>query len=469
MQIISLTLWLILFLKTTLGSQEHNADEKELILLLEVTRHGARTPYGSGSELINTTWPTGQGELTNSGERQHFLQGAKIRKKYIDELKFLPETFDPRQSYIRSTDYNRTIMSAYSQMLGLYPLGNGPNFDSNARRRAAVPPFELSSGASAFVSRSEVLEYNYSPFPIHVQPKGTDYMLRGYNTQLWPIIEELKEKSFDEAHEKTKDELAPLYSDMLTIWKIPADKLTLDKATPFLDAYEMSRMDNLAIDNELSDKARNLVSKYFYYAFYDGIFGNPMVAKLTATTFLNYVIDNFKAKIDAHRNSSDVSEFHKNIRHIYFSAHDTTIAGFLSAIEQQHTQKSYPPLANLNLIELYKKGNKYYLNWNVDGQYLNISNHWNAEGDWELYSTLDYFKSRTVDDLINECKHKHSGSTGEFPLWALITLVVVGLLLIAAMAGIWAYWISTKKRNDEVEEYNDEEYSNIDHTEKING
>lgn len=161
---------------------------------------------------------------------------------------------------------------------------------------------------------------------------------------------------------------------MRTKWNVPENKLNLNDATPYLDAYEMSRRNDVKVPNEISEEAQNLVPRFFKLTFYDGIYGDPQVAKLTATTFLNYLIDNFRGKVAAHRGDAGVSEFHKNIKHIYFSAHDTTLAGFITAIEQHVNQTHYPPLASLHLLELYKKGDKYYMNWNADGEFFNINN-----------------------------------------------------------------------------------------------
>ena len=56
------------------------------------------------------------------GQRLHYLSGLKKRKQYIDTLQFLPDVYDPQQLYAESTDTNRTIISGYSHLLGMYPL-----------------------------------------------------------------------------------------------------------------------------------------------------------------------------------------------------------------------------------------------------------------------------------------------------------------------------------------------------------
>lgn len=90
---------------------------------MEVSRHGARAPLKIENE---EKWEEAPGELTSQGERMHYLIGNHLRSTLIDELKFLDPEFNNQQVYVRSTVVNRTIMSARSQLLGLYPPESGP-------------------------------------------------------------------------------------------------------------------------------------------------------------------------------------------------------------------------------------------------------------------------------------------------------------------------------------------------------
>lgn len=69
-------------------------------------------------------WPEGVGALTAVGERAHFELGRRLRKRYVDSG-FLPFSFSAKDIYLRSTTIDRTLMSAYSQMAGMFPAGTG--------------------------------------------------------------------------------------------------------------------------------------------------------------------------------------------------------------------------------------------------------------------------------------------------------------------------------------------------------
>ena len=45
---------------------------------------------------------------------QQFVLGKKLRHRYVDQLGFMDGKFHMDQIYVRSTDYNRTLLSAIS-------------------------------------------------------------------------------------------------------------------------------------------------------------------------------------------------------------------------------------------------------------------------------------------------------------------------------------------------------------------
>ncbi|KAK9886473.1 hypothetical protein WA026_016756 [Henosepilachna vigintioctopunctata] len=63
-------------------------------------------------------WPNPMGELTNIGKRQHYELGQWIRNRYNG---FLSQTYEKDEIYIRSSDVDRCLMSAASNLAGLYP------------------------------------------------------------------------------------------------------------------------------------------------------------------------------------------------------------------------------------------------------------------------------------------------------------------------------------------------------------
>jgi lysosomal acid phosphatase len=89
--------------------------------LKKVFRHGERTPVVSyPNDIYNETYWSkygGFGQLTQAGMKRHNHFGKFLRDRYAN---FLNKYYNRNEVFVRSTDYDRTLMSAYSLLSGLY-------------------------------------------------------------------------------------------------------------------------------------------------------------------------------------------------------------------------------------------------------------------------------------------------------------------------------------------------------------
>lgn len=130
---ISLIKLILLFSLLCLGFSE-----EKLFFALTHFRHGARAPiFLSESEIddYGMEWKT-PGELTSGGHRMHYLLGVYNRKRYIPKL--LSEKYNPHDIYVISSNYNRTIQSALSQLQGLYPSDKN-NTLNDKQKKYSIP------------------------------------------------------------------------------------------------------------------------------------------------------------------------------------------------------------------------------------------------------------------------------------------------------------------------------------------
>ncbi|VDP31017.1 unnamed protein product [Heligmosomoides polygyrus] len=74
--------------------------------------------------------------------RQQYALGRVLRKRYMnDSSPLLDKRYHSKQVYIRSTDVNRTLISAYSNAAGMFAGGEaGKDYPSQAEsvRRDAL-------------------------------------------------------------------------------------------------------------------------------------------------------------------------------------------------------------------------------------------------------------------------------------------------------------------------------------------
>jgi hypothetical protein len=154
-------------------------------------RHGARAPDrgvvekdGKNVDILGEEWDA-PGELTPSGMRMHYLLGARNRKRWEN---FLSSSYDVKELYVKSTDYNRTIMSVMSHLQGLYPASTGPVL-SEGQVRKALPPVDTTGladektalGTNALLNGIQVI-------PVHLLNNDKDYFYFYNPTSCTPLI-----------------------------------------------------------------------------------------------------------------------------------------------------------------------------------------------------------------------------------------------------------------------------------------
>ena len=82
--------------------------QTEIAYIWEINRHGARTPFSDTRGFSQTP-----GQLTAVGMRQRYLLG-KYNRQRLDQYGFMTNN----SMLVESTDYYRTIQSAYAEISG---------------------------------------------------------------------------------------------------------------------------------------------------------------------------------------------------------------------------------------------------------------------------------------------------------------------------------------------------------------
>lgn len=133
-------------------------------------RHGARTPTGSypTDPYQESFWGMPWGELTTTGMRQHFEQGARLRKRYIEQTGLLGRKYSRYETTVRSADTPRCLQSAAANLAGFY--AGSPSF-----------PLDVNGWPST-----------WTPVPIHSMPHDEDRELEAGGE--CPRADKLKEK-----------------------------------------------------------------------------------------------------------------------------------------------------------------------------------------------------------------------------------------------------------------------------------
>ncbi|GAB6025569.1 mitochondrial acyl carrier protein [Chamberlinius hualienensis] len=340
-------------------------DCQTLELVQVLFRHGDRSPTDPfPNDVNNAYWietTEGFGMLSNIGKQQHKALGQYLRQRYDG---FLNSSYDHRQFSIDSTDVDRTLMSAYCNLAGLYPPSGN----------------QVWNPAIA-----------WQPIPVHTRPTESDYVLSTDSS--CPKYDYL----FDQV--KNSPELVAINLENKYLYEFVTnqtgfyvyDIFSLNHVT---DALYCDQCHNLTWPSwvpPLWDQMWHLHDIKFRYEY-----AVPELSRLKGGNLLGTFISNMKVK------STGIEP---TVKVLFFSSHDSTLAAFLGAL--QLFNDITPPYASAIILELYKDASDVYSvqisyrnDTKVEPYLLTIPNCSNL-------CPLDQFINLTApmvpEDIVNEC------------------------------------------------------------------
>jgi len=285
-------------------------------LVIEVFRHGAR------GALVNTYdpdsyWRNNLGELTSGGMRMHYLLGTALKKKYPKLLK----TYDPVNIYVRSTDVNRTIMSAYSQLSGVFE-GDGPNIITEVAE-LALPAYQHDSIKDKVkeLNNAYALPNKFQAVPIHVVPKTEDILMRPFDACKkqpdWVIENQKSEVVTSIFNNEMKELVAHLKSKNINIDAMA--KLSYVGDTCITNKFQgLPLPGGISVDSQLFKDAK-FAAEYMTVKQIEGTAVQRALFSTPILTEIKKYVDNFKTAPAT------------NPKFVFLSAHDTTLMTILAA------------------------------------------------------------------------------------------------------------------------------------------
>jgi len=112
---------------------------------------GDRQSYNAKFPIDDQKWPVDYGQLTGRGMQQTKEFGQELHKRYVQKNNLLHDKYDHFETHARSTDVDRTLVSAMGVMAGLYPGESS-----------------VKNGAKGTV-----------PVPVHTVPYASDALMDG--------------------------------------------------------------------------------------------------------------------------------------------------------------------------------------------------------------------------------------------------------------------------------------------------
>ncbi|XP_053370272.1 lysosomal acid phosphatase-like isoform X2 [Clarias gariepinus] len=289
--------------------------EDTLRFVTVLFRHGDRSPVNAypNDPHNESAWPQGFGQLSLEGMKQHFYLGQLLRKRYTG---FLSESYSRFEIAVRSSDYDRTIMSAASNLAGLYH--NDPRM---------IHP-----------------DLHWRPIPIHTVPLDEEKLL-SFPMANCPRYEQLMNETenseiYQKKNEENKDFLKTLRN------KTGLDSLSLKTVWKVYDTLSAEEHNNLSLPRWVTPEVMKKlkVLNDFSYEIFFGIYKREEKCKLQGGVLLDRIIKNLTAA--ATLNSP------QQLKMIMYSAHDTTILALQEALNVSNGLA--PPFASCHIFELHQ-------------------------------------------------------------------------------------------------------------------
>jgi len=295
------------------------ASEK-LIFAIDIIRHGDRTPLIEFPKAPHH-WKEGLGQLTAIGMSQEYQLGQRLRKEYMMQYQLLPKEYSVKTMYVLSTEYDRTVMSAQSLLLGLYPQGKGPKIPA---------------------SQTYALPHGYQPIPIFTLPRHDDILVSPFHDKR--IFKKLLQKylfSTPEWMEKAQE-----LKQHLPKWRAATGLPLTDPMQLVLlaDTIYIYQLYQLPLPTDLSQKDITLITdsvRSQWTAFYK----HPVIATVSGSKLLKLIIENLKR----------ANERNTELKYILFSAHDNTLLAQMAVLEQPLDE--WPQYASHINFSLFDEGN----------------------------------------------------------------------------------------------------------------
>lgn len=322
---------LVVFFITVFFNVTALAESDTLVFAIDLIRHGDRTPIKE-IPAIQYKWPEGLGQLTAKGMQQEFNLGAEKRKIYVDSTHLLSKNYVSGEILVHSSDYDRTLMSAESFLMGLYPPGTGP-----------------STGDPL----APALPNAFQPVPIHTSPKLFDKVL-------FPVSEQIEAAFYNKPFPGADKKLAELQPKFAEWSKVTGMNITdFRQIKTLADNLFISQFHHIPLPQGLSQKDADEIIATGRWVFVNE-FKSPQIGKIFSQNLLGVITNYLQA----------ASLQSLPLKYILFSAHDSTIMGLMNRLGSPLDEAPHYA-SNVN-FSLYKNNKDYYVKVTYNGTPISL-------------------------------------------------------------------------------------------------
>ena len=311
-----------------------------------ITRHGSRRPLSKSSTTLDDTSETSL--LTPLGQKQHYELGQWLRARYINDFSDVLIEYDPNHVLVESTAYERTIVSANSLVLGLFP--------------------RESRGIQLFNETSDLI-------PVYTRARNNDLHLRAYDkcdayhsslemlyaSDVWktmelenmPLLRRLASHPSLAKHVVPNDDQSDPYIPLTELWNVydAIHVVETECATNALDSGNSTvsqvcqELPDPTLVTTIEEQDRN-ATKRLAHAVERLRFSPSVAGNQVGGSLLNLILQRMEPTANYTPSASPFL--------FVTSAHYPTLLGLLTTLETTFTDRDLPDYASALLLELYR-------------------------------------------------------------------------------------------------------------------
>jgi hypothetical protein len=335
--------------------------QAELVQVIQLGRHGARTP--NSFEFMSNQYRENEGELTVLGLVQEYFLGQEMRKRYIEDSNFLQDTFNSSEVLIKSSWKNRTIRSAYAFVNGLYPQDDGVLHENMFAEDFPMENLLPLKKRVKTVEKDDIrrikLNEGWAKNVTEIIKEDGDLYFHAPKDGNCPraekIIKELKKSRESQEIEDYLSlalypQLAASINGPLGFTRVHPENLNMKKAKSVLDNYRCNTFHGKD-HPEIDDLTLRLLKKTRYLYAYKLMLLDDMVRSVSSSKLFGEFLDFTRAARDGVPNTP---------KFIFYSAHDTNLEILFSiflfeSVIASDDQYNIIPFSSVFTIELHRE------------------------------------------------------------------------------------------------------------------
>jgi hypothetical protein len=355
------TIFLFLFLiYITYCSQEENKDSYNVEMIVNLVRHGARSPSKIRPEMKKHFPSMQPGKLTLNGFRQMVVLGKILRKRYLENKSVHFENFfdinkAKEQFLLISSPYPRAIESGVGYVLGLLPDYIYKIYDINNKLQEDNPIPPLIKENTEEINQIKSKHFNFI-----IENRDRDVLFHSrkckFPEHIYKPYKKQKDKNFQFMKPDEKKLVYEFYKQHFneTLLNINLDQFTDKLARSLYTAVRAInfnyKYDVIPIPDDVHLILKRLFAHYLFIKRTD----HEDITKITSSPFLEHLIHYFDHKVKGQQEHLDFYELknfnYTDLKFVSYSGHDYNFVGLIKNLLDLDRVNHY-----IENIDIYEK------------------------------------------------------------------------------------------------------------------